>query len=665
MLQQDTAVVLLSYQIDQSSVQAAIEANQQVTASMASVVDSAQAAYDAGANLADILASPDAASQLGVTEDVVAQMRDDLGISVDNANALSQSLDNVAVSGANASAATQNIGSGDGGGGDDSEGGFGLPSPRAFTSAGRLLGSQAGGQDVSAIGSVVRLTAAFGPFGLALGAGLVAVNAITAAQENEAKQAQATADAINQIATGAASSTTKSIQDQLADANSKLAVLEQTKATLQAFSDQNDELLKEGAAGILKAPDLFAKANAAAGGTLTDLSKLPAVITDTQTSIDDVTTHISSLNTELGTSAVAANDLQAAQDALTKTQVQSANYAIQAEGLTADQRKQREEQLQGEIEGYQQQINAVGANTDAGQALLATQTDLYNQFEALIGVSNTYGDQLAAEATAKQNLTDATTQYQTALANEVKTRGDIFQTEQNIADLRTGLATDEQAAATDNATKIADIQASAADQQQQITQNNADAIAKIMRTASQNEQQDIFDRDAGKFTQDQQAATNALTDQQVTEAKQLTSQQTSEAKQLASQNASETAKITSLQDAESKKLTVQNQALAQENVDLTNYMAQQVAISSQYHIGIVSDTTHFWQSIESIFASVQARILANMSGSSGGSGGQYGSGTPLNDPNNVAQINYIVDSRIAQTIGRDAGTSSGGIFGGL
>lgn len=394
-----------------------------------------------------------AASVSNLSDQLAALPLDEL---IDKNQQIAASYDAIAQSAQDAAGAAQDAGSSDTGGGDDSGGGIGLPSSRAFSSAGRLLGSQAGGQDVSAIGSVVRLTAAFGPFGAALGVGLAAVNAVTQAEAAHAKEAQDDADKLSAIAAGAAEGTTDSITKQIAVQQANQATLKDAQSQLTLYNDELKNLRAnydgvnvtsdEYNTNIKNLESEYDKITATThdwGSKVLDFSGL---LTDNQAAIDQSKTKVDGLNVELGTQAVKTNDaaaasqaaadaeqkltdarnaeIKAADDRITQSQVTSGQNVVDAQGMTATQRASTISSLQAQQAALESYVQNNYLSAAATKQLNDQITDMSNHIVDLQGVSISYTDVIAQQTKDSQDQLKVVTdsiQYSQQLSEQIAT----------------------------------------------------------------------------------------------------------------------------------------------------------------------------------------------------------------------------------------------------
>lgn len=203
--------------------------------------------------------------------------------------------------------------------------------------AGGILSTIGLGSAGSAVASVAGLTASLGPFGLAAGLGVVAVNALTSEYERNAEAAKAAADALKDRADLVASgATSKDVQAQI----DRLKAAEQVGADqltlLTNYRDKLTEIIPDAFAEsqarirqslnrVTGAGDdktfavmtaIFREVSEASGTTVQDMDQLQALIKATAGATTDYSTQILDLNKLLVSGQLAANDAEAAEKAL-------------------------------------------------------------------------------------------------------------------------------------------------------------------------------------------------------------------------------------------------------------------------------------------------------------------------------------------------------------
>ena len=153
----------------------------------------------------------EAAARLGLSEAQIAALTSEEQRATQQARELAGSLEQ---------AATQAKAVG-----GAASGGFNLGGARQVLGvAGGLASTVGGGQAVSAASSVLGLTAALGPMGVALGAGTLAIKAVTDAEQKRTEAAKEYVDAVS----GAAGQTTEQIQAQIDAEKARVGALSES-----------------------------------------------------------------------------------------------------------------------------------------------------------------------------------------------------------------------------------------------------------------------------------------------------------------------------------------------------------------------------------------------------------------------------------------------------
>lgn len=655
-MSQRVAQTVLSYKVDTSSVQQAVQANAQVAQSFDAVAQGAQ-------SLADVLASPDAAQQLGLTTDELAQLQQQLGLVnsgtqtlVTQNAALAQSYNQVTQAASQAQSVIRDIGDqgndvsalpdpggsafglpddfGMGGGG----GGSSYGQSRAIRSLGSLAGGSLGG-GIGDVSSIVRLTAAFGPMGAAAGIVAVAFSAVTNNAAAAAKAIQDSADAYQAVVVANEGKSPAQIQADLQkaqlDVTTKQQLADQANAQFQARANVEHSLVNP-----LNVQN-----------PLVDIvgSKLDPTFTGLQGAADDANTALKKAQDNLsnleivsggasGATAVLTDavktlvkdGLLVAQDAvkkLTSEQVTNAATAVSAQQMT---QAQRADKIQQDLEAQAvlaKELSSTGLTTEAHAQLQAQYDGLTAEIGILAPLTNTYADQLAKEEAAKLAITTQNDNYLSALKAEGTTRDQIAATTADIAQARSDAATKQAADYQNEQAKIATIQADGATKQQEIAKNNADAIAKIQRDSGQALANDIGDRDALQYVKDKQNEANKLADQATTDQQQIAAQQTQQAQAVASAQDAYATQQKSQQAALATEVAAKEKALKQEQVDLANEQVAEESIAltgsggqQVIHTQMWTDlygTAQFWaggiaSAVDGIFGGSRASVIASL-----------------------------------------------------
>lgn len=489
-------------------------------------------------------------------------------------------------------------------GADDSGGGgISLGGGRsALRAGGFLLGADAGGGALRGAGQILTLTAALGPVGVLAGAAAVGLRTLTSAEDAAEKAFQARLDTERQAAHDISTLTTQEVQDKIKAAQSSLEIDQEVNRKQTANAALYtltivDQPLKLAAALAGLDPTYNAYQDA--------LAKNGVAIQGDQALIDAYTGAIGDNGTAAADAAV---DMKTLSDAL----VANANKDLEIDRLTKAQRDERAAQDQRDIQLLNDQIQAGGLTEQATYELLIQQGKLYDDYQKVTGVSDTYADQLQREADAKQALTDANQKTLDLLSQEGDVRDKIASTEADIQQTRQDAADKSAQIWSDEAAKIADIQTQGGEKRADIEQNTQDNIAKIQRDSGQDLKNDVALRDAEKYLLDSQKETTQLADQQTNEKKQLDAEAASEAKSIAQAQDAAAKSETNLEQALGKELAAKDRVLLQEQTDLQNILSGELALSQQYGVGILSSTQTTWQGIEAVFNQFGQGIVHNL-----------------------------------------------------
>lgn len=327
---------------------------------------------------------------------------------------------------------------------------FNLPdvqlTPGLSSTTASRLGLLAGGAATS-----LGLTAtALAGIGVAGGLAVVALKSITDAENARAESAKKAADAIKNAAQQTASGiTTKEITEQVAELERQKSALEAGGEGLASFRDRIASLntslsdgfvSQEGYESILK--NINAELFDATGGTLGFKDGLGQVVGTTavfnealannKANIAAVTGEIALSTIALGSQEVAQNDLAAAYEETTKriqenadllrnrqTQIQlgGANNAVEAQRLTAEQRKEAVDSIAEEITVLELYRDTHRLNEDAARNLAVRLDDLRLRQQELSGTTLSYAD-VQEQLTQQQDAATEALKAQLGVINE-------------------------------------------------------------------------------------------------------------------------------------------------------------------------------------------------------------------------------------------------------
>jgi hypothetical protein len=538
-----------------------------------------------------------------------------------------------------------------------SSGSFSLQSTRSLAgTAGGLLATVGGSQAASAVSSVLGLTTALGPLGIALGAGTLALKAVTDQEQARAKAAQDSADKLKQIATGEAGGTTASIT---ADIEKQKAYRDALQASQDKLKEQTTliqgikDAYASGAIGVKEYEQTLTiaggeinKITGDTGSAADAVDNLSAVLVDNQKNIDATSAEITSNSIVLQSQAVANNDARAAQEELSKALVDGANKSIQYDHLTAAARQEKIASDQRDIETLNALIGSSALTTDAEKNLTDQRNALTQEITSLTAISTSYADQLEREQAAKDAATKAGQSYLDTVTKEVDVQQQITDLRQQEAQVRqdaNAREIDIQRKATDQASQIL---TESGKQQAQIIAKTQQNIAQIERDSGIALANDRYNLNALQYYLDEQKKQQQEASQQQTEQDQITSVRDNQAKQLNALKSSTTDQLRTVQQGEDQKLETLDRSLQQQQIDLQNLLAAEHALTNTYGIGIAGSFESMLQSIESTTKTYAQRIAAGFQ-SAINALAQPGANSPF--PTHSQAID-LFDSRLAQTL---------------
>lgn len=458
--------------------------------------------------------------------------------------------------------------------------------------AGGVASTVGGGQAVSAVSSILGLTAALGPLGAVAGTGVVAIKAVTDAEVARAEAAKNTADAINEIYGGAVGQTTEAINQQLASLSSQRASLEQGRdflKSLQGEADQN-----------------FGFVNIT--GTSVRLSD---VLTENATAIEDVNKQIVIHTAQLNTEAVAqadaavsaqlfADQLAEATEKTTQLQLGAAQRVVEIQRMTTEQRDAEVRSISEEITVLQNYIDTHALTEDAYNDLSDQLGVLQTRTEELTGTTITYADVLEQEAQQKERLTTQTDNYFDALAREGEIRGRIAEITQQLAANQAEYAAESLKLVDARNIQISEADAVAGERRAEIAKDTQERIAEIEAQASVDRAEATGYRDADALRKAQQLEARQRKAAEKNEDKQLDSIETALDKQKRTIDRSYQDRQYALSSANQKEFTALQSKYQQEQVALSNtiYAEQQIALTGAGTQRIIH--TQMWQDVNSI-----------------------------------------------------------------
>lgn len=514
----------LQWQLDKASLQETLAGNralsdslqQQVVVGDASITQQQQITE---ATLQASIAAQEQQASISLLVDAVQKgeiATGDLVVQLNALGATKTQIDQVAAAMTNLSTAADN-------GGGDGSGASLTGSRRGLMALGSLAGGSPGLSDAARIVSV---TAAFGPMGLAAGAAAIAVKAVTDAETARAKAAQDAADALKNIASGAAGGTTESINKEIQQQQAQKSVLDDVQKSLSFYNEElksaktnldRGQISQEEYTTVVgqigdEVDKLTGGAVTASGGVV-DLNKL---LDDNKQSTDAVTIKIGGLNIELGTAAVAANNAAAALEKQSKLQVSVVGLIQKADQMTDDQRLAREKEIEREIELNREALGSGQLTGDAKAVILQQDRDLNIEYKSLITAQSTYAQGLLDEENEKKRITDATNNYLDAVTKEGEAEVAVAKAQQDLA----GAAADHAAQLVqinqDEHAKEADDRKKAAQTAAEDAQKEQDRLQEIRQQGAQQHEADVGNRDALANYKDKQATDTQLSKEEKT-----------------------------------------------------------------------------------------------------------------------------------------------------
>ncbi len=369
------------------------------------------------------------------------------------------------------------------------------------------------------------------------------------------------------------------------------------------------------------------------------------------------------LRNGLEAGAFATNDaaeaearLAAERDKLAQITVSA---AVRADQLTTEQRTQRIDEINREIELLQLFGNA-SAETQAQVANLTAEAD------GLRMVFNSTADAAKAAADAQKLLSDQTDNFLDAQAATVAAQEALFKAQEDAAKVYDKYMTDTLEISRKAEEQYQQIVADSGDKRTDIVQKTEDQIAKIQRDAGRELFNAVAERDALAAYLAAQQATDELADEKKAQADQLKEQEKAQAKQLDSLRKSVDQQVRTRDMQYRNEQSVTAQAALRAQIDLMNSKNVENAIAANGANGMRSIISNMWGQLTIEAVNGVNAILTSTRQLVGGFGGtqMYVNGVNPNSPAaydlvglpppQTTAVNRAVDTRL-NTYFRTAG----------
>lgn len=560
----------------------------------------------------------------------VAQNLSDIGASEAEINRVADAL-----------AKAQQQGSGIGAGAGGGLGGV----ERLGSSAGQILSGLGASDAANSVGLITDAIGAIGAFGPVAGAvtiaggALVAITSqIGAAWEAATKQAEDYAARQNALAQLTASGATSAdYQRQIDEAQRSRQGLEDNTSALQGYRDQIDSVRDTIANLVVDLTDpaidfdpnnpdrrqqtqalldqaraaeqqLLAGISGTFGDAITSYDALNLTIDANKKNIDTYETQIASLTAEMYSAGVAANDTAAAIaaiEAVRDKQVSTELAAAQeAEQLTAEQRRQRVEALQTELDAINAAAQREGISAEYKAELAARTEELNTRIQVLSADIYTAADAADAQAKATKALTEAqnalkqqTQNYFDALEREGAAREKLAEAGQALQEVNAKAAEQTGKNAAEAEEKRNDIVAEGGDQRAELERKTQEAIRKIERDYARTKFRAIGERDSLEARMAQIAREDQLDDQRRADDEAATKLEEAQTKQLRSLEKSLQKQAEAQNTALVREQATKMQAYQRAQLDLMNSENYSASIRAQAINGRVIQETTAYQSM--------------------------------------------------------------------
>ena len=494
--------------------------------------------------------------------------------------------------------------------------------------AGGVASTIGGGQAVSAVSSILGLTAALGPLGAAAGVGVVALNAVTQAEQQRAEAAKNTADLLIDIYTGAGDATTESLNAQIETLQAQRGQLEQAKQNLKESADQFGYV------------NLFGETVA-----------VQPVIDQTQAAIDDLSMKLVALGAQANTEAVKANDAAAAteefakqlEDATAKTtqaQLAEAQRAVQIQQMTKEERDKEVASIAEEITVLENYINTHALTEESYSSLSAQLDQLRTRTDELTGTTLTYADVLAQVEAQQKAVSDQTDNYFDALKREGEIRDKIAAIRADIAQIEADAQTKIGEVYQESADKRIEIEDDAAERREEIAADSADAILRIQRDLGRSEKNARRERDVAAAIAAREKAQDDLDDQKKRDDKALGQVEKNLQKQEEAIRKGQEKQIAAIVAGTQSQLNTRITALNYETkvLEYVQLAQEQIALTSAN--GQIRIHTQMWQDVNAAAVTWAANTVNTVRSIFGLGSGGSGSGSAQ------ATQTQLIDDRI-------------------
>lgn len=467
--------------------------------------------------------------------------------------------------------------------------------------AGGLGGSAGVGNAAGLIGDIAGGLSAFGAAGgvvaVALGAATVATKAYTDALTANSERANSFADALTQafetgtqaqinalirqqeVHIAALTATSQVLEERAEAARSQLAIsFDNASADLANFLNQ----LAGGAPLALRDASISAESYEDA------LNKNNVEIVLAQAALDAYRVVLEQGTTATAAAADAERDLANARNPLkeiaddyTRRAVDLAQYTLQVDNMTAEQRQVEAANIQRQLQILEQLRVAYEkqGNHAAAAELTQQMTRLKDQLEIVTNTTNTLADQNAALAAIQAALKQQTDNYFAALEAEVKAQEALFAAREKEREERDKYIEDGRKLAQEAQDDLNEIIADGEEKRAEIAEKTQKAIAKIERDYARDRMTAIAERDALAAHQAAIQRQDDIDDTKEDEDERLQEQEKAQQKQIDSLKESITKQAAALDAGYRRQQEITTAAINRAQVDLINAKNQEAMIA--------------------------------------------------------------------------------------
>lgn len=366
-------------------------------------------------------------------------------------------------------------------------------------------------------------------------------------------------------------------------------------------------------------------------------------------------------------------DAQSAQAEASRRSLYATDAAFRADQMTAEERAGRIEQIQNELDVYNQLIERGHLSAEATEQVKTQIANLTIEQIELGEVTESTADKLAAQAAAQKALSDQTDNYLDALEDIGKAEESVFEARTKLTETIAEGAAKQQELLSETEEKRGEILDASQEKLADIEQKGSKEREKILRDFNRSYTRSVGERDALAGKQAQEASSDRLNDLREGYNDQLAEQKKQLDKQLAQVDRAYSQQYQRISSALAQEVSTRQQALNRAQIDLLNSQNYQQAIAMNGAGNQRKIHEYMWGALDQAAIAGASKLVNSfrsvMNSYSGGSyvGTSLGGQSPVNITyNQIAPAPNAVTTNqlktIIQTAARSSGSGGGGAY---